>query len=662
MFDYIRVSCCVPNVQVADVAYNVRQIREQMRIAAERGSNLALFPELSLTGYTCQDLFLQQTLLEDCAAALKELAALTGALNLSAVVGAPLSVRGSLYNCAVVLSRGEIMGIVPKTFVPNYNEYYEKRWFSGAEDLDRFQEGEFLLSELGLLSPGTRDQLVPLGADLIFEAKGVSFGIELCEDLWTPLPPSTFLALNGAELILNLSASNEVIAKRQYRLELVAQQSARCLCAYAYCSAGRTESTQDLVFSGNSLIGENGAILAENEKLLDTDYVLTMDVDLGKVRADRRKNRSFSDSGRHYGAFRPCRRVRLETWENNDTVPVAMESDGSLYPLKKLPFVPPGKKDRQERCRSIFQMQVAGLIKRLEVTGAKPVIGVSGGLDSTLALLVSAEAVRQMGKPLSDVVGITMPCFGTTDRTYRNALELMRTMGITSVEIPISAAVEQHFRDIGQDRSVTDLTFENSQARERTQVLMDYAGRVGGLVVGTGDLSELALGWCTYNADHMSMYGVNASIPKTLIRWMIDALVEYDIFSGSTEVLRDVLDTPISPELLPPDAEGKIAQQTESIVGPYALHDFFLYYVLRYGFAPEKIYELACRAFAADFDRGTVKKWLKNFYRRFIYQQFKRSCLPDGVKVGSVCLSPRGDWRMPSDASAKAWLTRTEAL
>ena len=653
MFDYIRVSCCVPAIEVADVAGNTEKIAAQLRQAAEQGSNLAVFPELCLTGYTCQDLFFQQTLLEDCCKALDRLCALTRELRITAVVGTPLRIRGQLYNCAAVLSGGAVAGVVPKTFMPNYGEYYEKRWFSTLEDLAAADVTELSARELGL---HTGQEDVEVALHRVFTVPGgPSFGIELCEDLWTPLPPSTFLSMNGAELILNLSASNEVIAKRQYRKSLVAQQSARCLCGYVYCSAGCTESTQDLVFSGHSMIAENGAILAENDKLLDTDYVLTMDIDLGKIRADRMKNRSFADSARVYGS-------RVTVWPLELPCNQNWDSDGTLYPLQKLPFVPSSRADRQERCMSIFQMQVAGLKKRMSVTGGKAVIGVSGGLDSTLALLVSAEAARQLGRPKTDVVGITMPCFGTTDRTYNNSLELMKTLGIASKTIPIAAAVEQHFQDLGHDKAVTDLTFENSQARERTQVLMDYAGKVGGFVVGTGDLSELALGWCTYNADHMSMYGVNASIPKTLIRWMIDSLVEYSIFPDSTEVLRDVLDTPISPELLPPDAEGKIAQQTESIVGPYALHDFFLYYVLRFGFTPEKIYALACRAFAGDFDRETIKKWLKSFYRRFVTQQFKRSCLPDGVKVGTVCLSPRGDWRMPSDASAKAWLDRAEAL
>ena len=659
MFDYIRVSCCVPAIAVADVQGNGEKIKAQLKTAAEQGSTLAVFPELCLTGYTCQDLFFQRSLQTACAEVLGELEKLTGRLHITAVVGAPLRIRGQLFNCAVVIANGRIAGIVPKTYMPNYGEFYEKRWFSTGEDLRRLPDDTVTRGELGLR--GEQADCIPVSVDRCFAtADGIRFGIELCEDLWTPLPPSTALCLGGAEVILNLSASNETIAKREYRRQLVSQQSARCLCGYVYVSAGETESTQDLVFSGHSMIAENGSILAENRKLLDTDYVLTMDLDLGRIRADRTKNRSFADCARINGGGLDMD-IQLEDGPEGAQRPI-FYSDGALHPVSKLPFVPSSRSDRQQRCRDIFTMQVTGLKKRLTVTGSKAVIGVSGGLDSTLALLVAVEAMRQMNRPVTDVVGITMPCFGTTDRTYNNSLELMKTLGVTSVTIPIADAVEQHFRDIGHDKAVTDLTFENSQARERTQVLMDYAGKVGGMVVGTGDLSELALGWCTYNADHMSMYGVNASIPKTLIRWMIDALVEYEIFPDSTAVLRDVLDTPISPELLPPDENGKIAQQTESIVGPYALHDFFLYYVLRFGFAPEKIYDLACRAFAGDFDGETIKKWLKNFYRRFVTQQFKRSCLPDGVKVGSVCLSPRGDWRMPSDASASLWLQAAEKL
>ncbi len=655
MYDFIRVSCCVPAIEVADVTGNCEKIEAQLRRAAQMGSTIAVFPELCLTGYTCQDLFFQNTLLEDCIQALLHLKTVTEELRITAIVGSPLRIWGQLYNCAVVLSQGTIQGIVPKTYMPNYGEFYEKRWFSTAEDLDKLEDRMVGGYELGF--PWEYGSISVTSGSLFVLPDGTRFGIELCEDLWTPLPPSTMLCLSGAELIFNLSASNETIAKRDYRRQLVSQQSARCLCGYVYVSAGCTESTQDLVFSGHSMIAENGGILAENQKLLDTDYVLTMDIDLGRIRADRMKNRSFAD----------CARVNHPLLRSCDALPLfqpdpSPSSDGSLHPISKLPFVPSSRQDRQGRCRDIFEMQVAGLKKRLTVTHSKAVIGVSGGLDSTLALLVAVEAMGQLGRPKTDVIGITMPCFGTTDRTYNNSLELMKTLGVTSVTIPIAAAVEQHFRDLGHDKSVTDLTFENSQARERTQVLMDYAGKIGGLVVGTGDLSELALGWCTYNADHMSMYGVNASIPKTLIRWMIDALVEFEIFPDSTEVLRDILDTPISPELLPPDENGKIAQQTESIVGPYALHDFFLYYVLRFGYTPEKIFHLANQAFSGDFDRETIKKWLKTFYRRFVSQQFKRSCLPDGVKVGSVCLSPRGDWRMPSDASARAWLQRAEKL
>ena len=658
MYDFIRVSCCVPAIEVADVAGNCEKIEAQLRKASKEGSAIAVFPELCLTGYTCQDLFFQNTLLEDCLNAISHLAQVTDELGMIAIIGSPLRIRGQLYNCAVVLSHGEIQGVVPKTYMPNYSEFYEKRWFSTAEDLDKLGDPVLYAYEPGMGVTQEDNFIITISPNSLFTLPdGTRFGIELCEDLWAPLPPSTMLCLSGAELIFNLSASNETIAKRDYRRQLVSQQSARCLCGYVYVSAGCTESTQDLVFSGHSMIAENGGILAENQKLLDTDYVMTMDLDMGRIRADRMKNRSFADCARiNHAAVQsfPLSGFQRQTDEKG--------SDGSLHPISKLPFVPSSRQDRQGRCRDIFEMQVAGLKKRLTVTHSKAVIGVSGGLDSTLALLVAVEAMHQLDRPVTDVIGITMPCFGTTDRTYNNALELMKTLGVTSVTIPIAAAVEQHFRDLGHDKSVTDLTFENAQARERTQVLMDYAGKIGGLVVGTGDLSELALGWCTYNADHMSMYGVNASIPKTLIRWMIDALVEFEIFPDSTEVLRDILDTPISPELLPPDENGKIAQQTESIVGPYALHDFFLYYVLRFGYTPEKIFHLANQAFSSDFDRETIKKWLKTFYRRFVSQQFKRSCLPDGVKVGSVCLSPRGDWRMPSDASAKAWLSRAEKL
>ncbi|MGN0665142.1 MAG: NAD(+) synthase [Huintestinicola sp.] len=650
MFDFIRISCAVPGVSVGCTEINCDRIIEMLHEADKAGSDIVLFPELCVTAYTCADLFFQQTLLNGAAEALRRIVSETRSSHIICAVGAPACIDGQLYNCGYIISGGRIRGIVPKTFIPNYNEFYEKRWFSSSEDLRRSSVSSY---EIGMTG---EEYHIPVGTDIVFDLGGkVCFGVEICEDLWTPLPPSAFLAMGGAEIILNLSASNETIAKRNYRRSIIQSQSGSGICGYAYASAGADESTTDLIFSGHSLIAENGTVIKENTDHIASDYILTGEIDLGRIRADRLKNKSFKDCIRRYGPASPCRKIFIPHTAD-------LRGDGTIYGAQKLPFVPSSRKDRLERCLDIFRMQAAGLKKRMDITGGKPVIGVSGGLDSTLALLVSAEAARQSGRPLTDVIGITMPCFGTTGRTYQNSLTLMKTLGITCREIDIRSAVTGHFEDIGHDPSVTDLTYENSQARERTQVLMDYAGQVGGFVVGTGDLSELALGWCTYNADHMSMYGVNASIPKTLIRWMIDSLVEYNIFPDSTDVLRDVLDTPISPELLPPDAEGKIAQQTEDIVGPYALHDFFLYYVLRFGFGPEKIFYLAKMAFGGDFSPEFIHKWLVSFYRRFFTQQFKRSCLPDGVKVGSVCLSPRGDWRMPSDAVSKDWIKRAEAL
>lgn len=647
MLDFIRVAACVPEVSVGNVGQNVKAILGQARDAEKKAPQLTVFPELSLTGYTCADLFFQSTLLEDAKAGLREIVGASAELSAVLAVGLPLEVTGSLYNCAAVVHGGKLLGIVPKTYIPNYNEFYEKRWFTSGSEL---RTQALTAGETGL--DGVQDEPIPIGTDLIFDAGSFRFGAEICEDLWATVPPSARLALGGAEVIVNLSASNETISKRRYRQALVSAQSAAQLDAYVYVSAGCSESTTDLIFSGHSLICEAGRTVAENRKIIDGGYILYGDIDLGKLRVDRLKIKTFADSAARSGG--DWRRV---------CVPLRMQENNlEFYPVSRLPFVPDTKTDRAERCMGIFEMQVMGLKKRMEVTHGRPVIGVSGGLDSTLALLVATEAARRAGRPATDVVGITMPCFGTTDRTYNNSLELMRTLGITALEIPIAAAVEQHFRDIGQDRNTFDLTFENSQARERTQVLMDYAGRIGGFVAGTGDLSELALGWCTYNADHMSMYGVNCGVPKTLVRWMIDSIMENDIFRASSAVLRDILDTPISPELLPPDAGGKIAQQTEEIVGPYALHDFFLYYTVRFGFTPEKVYALARKAFRDDFDGATVKKWLLTFYRRFFTQQFKRSCLPDGVKIGSICLSPRGDWRCPSDASAAAWIARAEKI
>ena len=652
MYDFFRVSSAVPKMSVGDTVYNTDEICKKIREAAACGSNFVIFPELAVTGYTCGDLFFQNSLIDGAARGIERIIEESSVQKILVAVGAPLKIDGQLYNCGIIIGDGKIQGIIPKTFIPNYGEFYEKRWFSSSEDI---WKTDVDIIELGILKFGSYN--IPLGRNLVFNVNNqMKFGLEICEDVWTVLPPSTFLTLAGAELVINLSASNETIAKRQYREDLVKQQSARTMCAYVYNSAGSDESTTDLVFSGHSIFTENGSIIAENKQLIDNDYILTADIDLGKIKSDRSKYKTYKDSVRLYGKYEDCRTVNIIS-DNINAV-----SDGSLYSVNKLPFVPQAKKDRLERCRDIFEMQVAGLKKRAEVTGSKLIVGVSGGLDSTLALLVSTEVMRKLGRPLTDVIGITMPCFGTSDRTYNNSLTLMHTLGISSKTINIKDSCFQHFKDIEHNIEKLDATYENSQARERTQVLMDYASRVGGFVVGTGDLSELALGWCTYNGDHISMYGVNSSVPKTLVRWMIESIMEYNVFPASTTVLRDVLDTPISPELLPPDSAGQIAQVTEDIIGPYALHDFFLYYVLRYGFRPSKIYYLAKRAFKDDFSDEVILKWLKSFYKRFFTQQFKRNCLPDGVKIGSICLSPRGDWRMPSDASVKIWLDEIEEL
>ncbi len=644
MFDFIRLACAVPDVEVGNTEFNTQEIIKYIDI--NKDADIIVFPELSVTGYTCADLFFQKTLIDGAKCGLRRIAETTCDTDSAVAVGAPLIIGGQLYNCAVMMSHGRVDGIAVKTFIPTYNEYYEKRWFSSAAELKISSVGS---DELGL--DGEYD--IPVGGNLIFNYSGVKVGVEICEDLWAPLPPSTLLTLAGAEVILNLSASNETIMKRKYRTELVSQQSARSICAYAYASAGMTESTTDLIFSGHSLICENGGVLCQNDSLIDGGYSLKHDVDLGRIRADRAENKTFGDSA----AFYLDGKDFVEIKKN-----LKLESDGGLYEIKKLPFVPSAKKDRIERCMDIFRMQVAGLKKRASKIGGKMVLGVSGGLDSTLALLVCAETARQLGRDPSDVVAITLPCFGTTKRTHSNAWELMQTLGVHAMEIDIKEACTLHCRDIGHPTDQFDVTYENIQARERTQVLMDYACKLGGFVVGTGDLSELALGWCTYNADHMSMYGVNCGVPKTLVRWMISALIDYNVFPESTRVLEDIIDTPISPELLPPDADGNIQQETEEIIGPYALHDFFLYYLLRFGFSPSKIFFLAKKAFKEDFDNETILKWLEVFYKRFFTQQFKRSCLPDGVKIGSVCLSPRGDWRMPSDASYKIWIDEIEKL
>lgn len=641
----VRVGAAVPSLALGNVKENMKRHLAMMREAKEKHVSIVTFPELSLTGYTCGDLFFQRRLLDDVTDALL---ALKDEMpeGILAVVGAPLEIEGALYNCAVVLHKGEIISAVPKTFLPNNGEFYEKRWFQSG---DARRDASVAIPKLK----------TDVCRQAIFETEdGVRFGIELCEDLWAPLPPSTMLSVEGAEIILNLSASNELLSKREYRQQLISQQSARCQCGYVYVSAGMGESSSDLVFSGHSVIASCGTVIRESEGYLADNYLMTADIDIDRIRADRMKQSSFADCAAQVRAMWKQEPNILRTMEN------ALLPDDATpdYRVSKHPFIPSDKASRQLRCAQILAMQATALARRLAVTGGKVVVGISGGLDSTLALLAACKAVDMLHLPRTNILGITMPCFGTTDRTYHNALDLMTSLGVSQREIPIHNAVRQHFADIGHDESDHSVTYENCQARERTQVLMDVANKIGAIVLGTGDLSEIALGWCTYNADHMSMYGVNSGVPKTLVRWVIQTAAENEAFSSSRECLQSILDTPISPELLPPDEKGNILQQTEDVVGPYALHDFFLYYAIRFGYPPKKVFELCCIAFQDDFSCETILKWLKNFYRRFWTQQFKRNCMPDGVKIGSIALSPRGDWRMPSDAQYKAWMDECDCI
>lgn len=641
----VRVGAAVPSLALGNVKENMKRHLAMMREAKEKHVSIVTFPELSLTGYTCGDLFFQRRLLDDVTDALL---ALKDEMpeGILAVVGAPLEIEGALYNCAVVLHKGEIISAVPKTFLPNNGEFYEKRWFQSG---DARRDASVAIPKLK----------TDVCRQAIFEMEdGVRFGIELCEDLWAPLPPSTMLSVEGAEIILNLSASNELLSKREYRQQLISQQSARCQCGYVYVSAGMGESSSDLVFSGHSVIASCGTVIRESEGYLADNYLMTADIDIDRIRADRMKQSSFADCAAQVRAMWKQEPNILKTMEN------ALLPDDAApdYRVSKHPFIPSDKASRQLRCAQILAMQATALARRLAVTGGKVVVGISGGLDSTLALLAACKAVDMLHLPRTNILGITMPCFGTTDRTYHNALDLMTSLGVSQREIPIHNAVRQHFADIGHDESDHSVTYENCQARERTQVLMDVANKIGAIVLGTGDLSEIALGWCTYNADHMSMYGVNSGVPKTLVRWVIQTAAENEAFSSSRECLQSILDTPISPELLPPDEKGNILQQTEDVVGPYALHDFFLYYAIRFGYPPKKVFDLCCIAFKDDFSCETILKWLKNFYRRFWTQQFKRNCMPDGVKIGSIALSPRGDWRMPSDAQYKAWMDECDCI
>lgn len=639
MLDYIRIACAVPEVKVGDVAKNTRDICGYLKRADGEQVDVLLFPELAMTGYTCADLFYQDALHDAVEAGLKEILACSeGCPEVTAVVGLPVRTWKGILNCAAVIRNGKVHGLTAKSWLPETGGVNESRWFTTQTE------------EMPITLAG---QETSVGTGALYQLGKTRLAIEIGTDLDAPIAPSALAALKGAEVILNPAAAPQQVGKKAERAESLKAHARRCRCVYAYASAGFTESTSDLVYSGHSVIAENGELLAQSEGVVASGYLMVQDCDLGRIRAARRADPVFrQEAGKAANSGRVC----LLAEEDH-------RGDGKGYPLQKLPFIPSTREKRLAYCEEIFQLQVTGLKQRLKGIGnANAVVGISGGLDSTLALLVAVEAMRQMGRPSTDVYGVTMPCFGTSDRTYRNAWELMRTLGVSSREIGIREAVSLHFRDIGHDETLHNATFENAQARERTQILMDYASIVGGIVVGTGDLSELALGWCTYNGDHMSMYGVNGTVPKTLMRWMIDAISETESFAASRAVLKDVLDTPISPELLPPDAEGKISQQTEDLVGPYALHDFFIYHILRYGFGPKKVYVMACRAFAGDFEEATIKKWLVSFYRRFFTQQFKRNCMPDGAKVGPVGLGPRGDWAMPSDAVAKVWLEEANAL
>ena len=638
-YGFVKVAAAVPRVKVADCKFNSERLEGLITIAEGKGVQILTFPEMCITGYTCGDLFAQQLLLEQAEMALIQILNSTRQLDIISILGMPVVVNSTVINAAVVIQKGKILGVVPKTYLPNYKEFYEQRWFTSA----------LQVSENSVRLCG---QIVPMGNNLLFETAETTFGIEICEDLWATVPPSSSLALQGAEIIFNLSADDEGIGKHNYLCSLISQQSARCISGYVFSSSGFGESTTDVVFAGNGLIYENGYLLARSERFCMEEQLIINEIDVECIRAERRVNTTFAANKANCPG-KEAVRISTEFVNSKD-----LNLTRTFNPH---PFVPQGN-ELNSRCEEIFSIQIAGLAQRLLHTGAKTaVIGISGGLDSTLALLVCVKTFDKLGLSRKDILGITMPGFGTTDRTYDNAVSLIKCLNADFMEVSIKDAVNIHFRDIGQDPKVHDVTYENGQARERTQILMDIANKTGGMVIGTGDLSELALGWATYNGDHMSMYAVNASVPKTLVRHLVRYYADTCGDEALEAVLLDVLDTPVSPELLPPE-DGKISQKTEDLVGPYELHDFYLYHMLRLGYAPAKIYRLAKVAFVGTYDDETILKWLKTFYRRFFAQQFKRSCLPDGPKVGSVAVSPRGDLRMPSDASARIWMEELEAL
>ena len=632
---FVKVAAVTPDIRVADVEFNKEQICRKMGEAAASGAKIIVFPELCVTGYTCSDLFTQDVLLDHAREVLTEIAAHTRDMDALVFVGAPLAVDGELYNVAAAMNHGKILGLTTKTFLPNYGEFYEMRQF--REGPEKVREIEF------------DGKMVPFGPKILFVTKKMEHLIvaaEICEDVWSPVPPSIEAVREGATVIANCSASDETIGKATYRESLIAGQSARLIAGYIYSNAGEGESTTDLVFGGHNLIAENGTILAESKRF--ENGIIYSEIDVNRLMSERRKNTTFKTAKE-----RTLTRVPFD-------IEITETELTRAFPSR--PFVPSENRERAKRCEEILTIQAMGLKKRLEHTHAKcAVVGISGGLDSTLALLVTAKAFDALGLDRKHIISVTMPCFGTTDRTYNNACKMSLSLGAELREVPIAAAVMQHFKDIGHDPEDHSVTYENSQARERTQVIMDIANANGGMVIGTGDMSELALGWATYNGDHMSMYGVNASVPKTLVRHLVQYYADTTDDKELQEVLYDVLDTPVSPELLPPK-DGKIAQKTEDLVGPYELHDFFLYYFLRFGYAPSKIYRIAKYSFAGEYDDETIYKWLRTFCLRFFAQQFKRSCLPDGPKVGTVALSPRGDWRMPSDACVASWMRDLEQV
>ncbi|MFK1813553.1 NAD(+) synthase [Bacteroides fragilis] len=639
-YGFVKVAAAVPRVKVADCKFNSERLEGLITIAEGKGVQILTFPEMCITGYTCGDLFAQQLLLEQAEMALIQILNSTRQLDIISILGMPVVVNSTVINAAVVIQKGKILGVVPKTYLPNYKEFYEQRWFTSA----------LQVSENSVRLCG---QIVPMGNNLLFETAETTFGIEICEDLWATVPPSSSLALQGAEIIFNLSADDEGIGKHNYLCSLISQQSARCISGYVFSSSGFGESTTDVVFAGNGLIYENGYLLARSERFCMEEQLIINEIDVECIRAERRVNTTFAANKANCPG-KEAVRISTEFVNSKD---LNLTRTFNLHP-----FVPQGS-ELNSRCEEIFSIQIAGLAQRLLHTGAKTaIIGISGGLDSTLALLVCVKTFDKLGLSRKDILGITMPGFGTTDRTYHNAIDLMNSLGVSIREISIREACIQHFKDIGHDLNIHDVTYENSQARERTQILMDIANQTWGMVIGTGDLSELALGWATYNGDHMSMYGVNAGIPKTLVKHLVQWVAENGMDEASKATLLDIVDTPISPELIPADENGEIKQKTEDLVGPYELHDFFLYYFLRFGFRPSKIYFLAQTAFSGVYDDETIKKWLQTFFRRFFNQQFKRSCLPDGPKVGSISISPRGDWRMPSDASSAAWLKEIAEL